>query len=852
MRIAIIGAGPAGLTAAYELSKGLKSGSVEHIDLFEISSQVGGLSKSFELWGQTVDLGPHRFFSHDRRINELWLEVVEGEFDIVSRQTRIFYKNKFYDYPLKALNALKNLGIFEAILCVLSYIIQQIFPKKNPNTFESWVISRFGKRLYKHFFKSYSEKLWGIKCDQLDSDFASQRIKKLSLFEAVKNSIFTSKKNSHKTLVDEFAYPLKGTGFVYEKMADTFQKNGGKLHLSKGIEKVITSGRKVTGLELTSGEYLEYDHIISSMPISLLVNRLPETPFEIKELANSLKFRNTILVYLRINKTNLFPDQWLYIHSDELKTGRITNFRNWIPELYGDDDHTIICMEYWYNFEDEEWSMSDESFIDIAKQEFSNTGLLKDGDIIDGKVIRLPRCYPVYFKDYKNKLKPIENYLNTIENLQAIGRYGSYKYNNQDHSIYMGILAAENILKNEKHNLWEINTDYEAYQEETIITKTGLVKNDKLTIMNKSFLNTLSKDHKLIADKILNKVRISEEEAIVLFKEFDLAVLGILANVVRERLNENFTYFNRNIHIEPTNICIHNCLFCSYSRKINQEGAWEYSLEEIRNLANSYKDSGITEVHIVGGVHPNRTADYYAELIQTVKNELPDVHIKAFTAVEIEHMAKKAKMDVRTALQKLKAAGLDSIPGGGAEIFDEELRKKICPDKTNSEKWLDVHRQAHKLGIPSNCTILYGHIESYEQRIDHLSRLRLLQDETNGFNAFIPLKYRSSNNEMSYSGEVSTTEDLRNYAVSRIFLDNIPHIKAYWPMIGKDVSVISLSFGVDDLDGTIQDTTKIYTMAGSEEQNPEMSIDEISTLIKSVGRIAVERNSIYEAINIFK
>ncbi|MCF8377978.1 MAG: aminofutalosine synthase MqnE [Bacteroidales bacterium] len=364
-------------------------------------------------------------------------------------------------------------------------------------------------------------------------------------------------------------------------------------------------------------------------------------------------------------------------------------------------------------------------------------------------------------------------------------------------------------------------------------------------------MNTLEENHKKIADKILNNERINEDEALLLYKEFDLAVLGMLANHIREKFNQNYTYFNRNIHIEPTNICIHNCLFCSYSRKINQEGAWEYSLEEIRNTAKSYKASGITEVHIVGGVHPNRTANYYAELIQTVKNELPDVHIKAFTAAEIEHMAKKEGVDVRTALMKLKAAGLDSIPGGGAEIFDEELRKKICPDKTDTEKWLNVHRQAHKLGIPSNCTILYGHIESYEHRVDHLSRLRKLQDETNGFNAFIPLKYRSGNNEMSYAGEVSTTEDLRNYAVSRIFLDNIPHIKAYWPMIGKDISVISLSYGVDDLDGTIQDTTKIYTMAGSEEQNPEMTIDEISSLIKDAGRIAVERNSIYEALNIF-
>ncbi|MCF8379962.1 MAG: FAD-dependent oxidoreductase [Bacteroidales bacterium] len=477
MKIAVIGAGPAGLTAAYELSKGLKSGLVDQIDLFELSPQVGGLSKSIDLWNQRVDLGPHRFFSHDRRINELWLEVVEKEYDIVNRQTRIFYRNKFYDYPLKATNALKNLGIFEAILCVISYFIQKLFPVKNTDTFESWVTRRFGKRLYKHFFKSYSEKLWGIKCDQLDSDFASQRIKKLSLFEAVKNSLLSSKKNVHKTLVDEFAFPLKGTGFVYEKMAALFKENGGNIHFSKGVERVLVVDKVVKGIELISGEKLEYEHVISTMPLSLLINTLPETPSQIRELANSLKFRNTILIYLRINKTDLFPDQWLYIHSAELKTGRITNFRNWVPELYGNDEHSIVCLEYWFNFEDKEWSMSDEELIETAKHEFSNTGLLKDGEILDGKVIRLPRCYPVYYKNYKQQLKPIETYLDTIGNLQAIGRYGSYKYNNQDHSIFMGILAAENVLKKANHNLWNINTDYESYQEESVITKTGLAKN---------------------------------------------------------------------------------------------------------------------------------------------------------------------------------------------------------------------------------------------------------------------------------------------------------------------------------------------------------------------------------------
>ncbi len=478
MRIAIIGAGPAGITAAYKLSEEIKNGKVTRLDVYEISSHIGGLSKSLEMWGQTVDLGPHRFFSHDPRINGLWLEVVGKDYDIVNRQTRIFYKNTFFDYPIQASNALKGLGIFEAVRCVLSYVSQLIFPYKNTDTFESWVSNRFGKRLYQIFFKTYSEKLWGISCKELDSDFASQRIKKLSLFEAAKNALFQGKKNKHATLVDQFAYPLNGTGSVYSGMASTISKNGGNIYLNTGVEKVLTSGRKITGLELNNGKIMEYDHVISSMPLSTMVSRLPETPYDIRELAQSLKFRNTILVYLSVDKTDLFPDQWLYIHSSELKMGRITNFRNWVPELYGNHTESILCLEYWCNFEDPEWQWDDATYISLGTEEVLKTGLIGSGKVTNGKVVRIPRCYPVYFKGYKEKLKPIEEYLDTIENLQVIGRYGAYKYNNQDHSILMGIMAAENVFSERKNNLWDINTDYEVYQESSVITRTGLVSAD--------------------------------------------------------------------------------------------------------------------------------------------------------------------------------------------------------------------------------------------------------------------------------------------------------------------------------------------------------------------------------------
>ena len=476
MKIAVIGAGPAGMTAAYKLSEAVADGRIERLDVYESSEQVGGMAKSLRMWNQVVDLGPHRFFSHDNKVNQLWLEVAGKEYKMVNRQTRIYYKNNFFDYPLKAGNALKSLGLFEASRCMLSYFKEKILPTPDDGTFESWVTRRFGRRLFQIFFKTYSEKLWGIKCTELDSDFAAQRIKRLSLYEAVKNSLFKGKKTKHKTLVDQFAYPTAGTGSFYEKMADTIRKKGGNILLNTAVEKVLNRDGNAYALELTSGEVIEYDHMVSTMPMSLLVTRLPEVPEEIREKALSLKFRNTILVYLNVNSEKLFTDQWLYIHSSDLSMGRITNFRNWIPELYGEEKKSIICLEYWSNFEDPEWKQDNEWYIELAREELANTGLARKEDILEGKVIRIPRCYPVYFSRYKEVLEPVQHYLDGIGNLHVIGRYGAYKYNNQDHSIFMGLLAAENILEGKSHNLWEINTDYDTYQEASVIDETGLVE----------------------------------------------------------------------------------------------------------------------------------------------------------------------------------------------------------------------------------------------------------------------------------------------------------------------------------------------------------------------------------------
>ncbi len=352
-----------------------------------------------------------------------------------------------------------------------------------------------------------------------------------------------------------------------------------------------------------------------------------------------------------------------------------------------------------------------------------------------------------------------------------------------------------------------------------------------------------------IAEKVLAEERISAQECEVLYEKASLGYLGMLANEIKEQRHGNVVFFNRNFHIEPTNICVFDCKFCSYSRLLKQrEEGWEYSEEQILDIVRSYQNKPVTEVHIVGGVHPKMGLQYFAELIRKIKEIMPNIHVKAFTAVELEYMCRKAGLSFEEGLKVLKAHGQDSLPGGGAEIFDEVIREQICADKCTAQQWLEIHRTAHKIGMPSNATMLYGHIESYAHRIDHMERLRKLQDETGGFNTFIPLKFRNKGNQMSHLAEVSVIEDLRNYAVARLYLDNFAHIKAYWPMIGRSTAQLSLSYGVNDLDGTIDDTTKIYSMAGSEEHSPSLSTEELIALISETGRVAVERDTVYNVI----
>lgn len=361
--------------------------------------------------------------------------------------------------------------------------------------------------------------------------------------------------------------------------------------------------------------------------------------------------------------------------------------------------------------------------------------------------------------------------------------------------------------------------------------------------------SNLSKDLKKITEKVVANERITFDEGVLLYERGELGFLGTLANYIREQKNGNNVYFNRNFHIEPTNICVFDCKFCSYSRLLKQkDGAWELSEEDILNLVRKYDGKPVTEVHIVGGVHPKMGLMYFAELIKKIKTIRPDLHVKAFTAVELEYMCRKAKVSYEEGLKILKDHGQNSLPGGGAEIFDEVVRKEICEDKCTSAQWLEIHETAHKLGMPSNATMLYGHVEKFEHRVDHMNRLRDLQDKTKGFNTFIPLKFRNGGNQMSHIAESTVVEDLRNYAVSRIYMDNFGHIKAYWPMIGRTTAQLSLAFGVDDIDGTIDDTTKIYTMAGSEEQSPALTTQQLVEMIKQVGRTPIERDTLYNVI----
>jgi aminodeoxyfutalosine synthase len=352
-----------------------------------------------------------------------------------------------------------------------------------------------------------------------------------------------------------------------------------------------------------------------------------------------------------------------------------------------------------------------------------------------------------------------------------------------------------------------------------------------------------------IGNKVIHNERISFEEGVYLFEKASLPYVGALANWKRESLHGDTTYFNKNFHIEPTNVCVFSCKFCSYSKLYaHKEEGWELTIDQMMDIVKSYDGKPVTEVHIVGGVHPKLTLEFFITLLKAIKAHRPELHIKGFTPVELDYMFRKANLSTEEGMKRAHEAGLDSLPGGGAEIFHPDIRNIICADKATGDQWLHIHRTAHNLGMHSNATLLYGHIEKAEHRIDHMERLRQLQDETKGFNTFIPLKFRNKDNDMHDVPESTMANDLKMYAISRLYLDNFPHVKAYWPMLGREIAQLTLSYGVNDIDGTIDDTTKIYSMAGSEEQTPVMTTEELVRLIKQAHRKPVERGTLYNVI----
>lgn len=460
MKVAIIGAGPAGLTCALKLSEA----GIE-VDVYESDANIGGMTKSFDLWGQRVDLGPHRFFSMDDKVNSFWLSQIEDNYVMVDRLTRIYYNKRFFLYPIKAMNAITNLGFFEACACVFSYLRAQFNKKSEEKTFEEWVSNKFGYKLYSIFFKTYSERLWGIPCKELDADFARQRIKGLDMLEVIKSALFPSKETKHKTLVEQFAYPNMGSGVPYENIAQKLRKQGAKIYLEMPVRGIDVKDGKAEGIILQDGSRRSYDYVVSTAPFSDMICSINELPQSIHDLAKGLIYRNTTLVYLLINRGDLFKDNWIYVHDQSVHFGRMTNFRNWSPYIIKGKKETILALEYWSYDEDKLWELNDENMIEFAKEEVVKTGLLNIDDIIDGHVIRLHKSYPVYNMGYQEKLKVLQDAVDVIGNISFIGRNGSFKYNNQDHSILMGLLAAENIISgSNKNKLWRINTDYD-YQE---------------------------------------------------------------------------------------------------------------------------------------------------------------------------------------------------------------------------------------------------------------------------------------------------------------------------------------------------------------------------------------------------
>jgi protoporphyrinogen oxidase len=464
-KVIVIGGGPAGMTAAYELAKaGIKP------IVLEMGSRVGGIARTEVFNGYRMDIGGHRFFTKVPEVEAFWHEVLGEDFLTRPRLSRIYYNRQFILYPLRFGDALSKLGVWQSFLVLLSYFRSKILPYRNETTFEEWVSNRFGRRLYRIFFKTYTEKVWGIPCDQLSAQWAAQRIQNLSLPRAVLGAILGARGAKNvKSLIEEFHYPRLGPGQLWERTQQLVEQRGGEVHLSAEVMKVLHRDGRASGVVVRSGGQettIEADAIISSMPISELVAKLdPPAPIDVRDGAAQLTYRDYFTVGLIVNQANLFPDNWIYIHAPEVKVGRIQNFKNWSPEMVPDQSKTFLGLEYFCNEGDELWRKSDEALIRLGAQELETMGLARAADVEGGAVIRQLKTYPVYTGEYKEYLERIRGYLDSIANLQTVGRNGLHMYNNQDHSMLTAMLAVKNLLGLGRHDVWSVNVE-RAYHEE--------------------------------------------------------------------------------------------------------------------------------------------------------------------------------------------------------------------------------------------------------------------------------------------------------------------------------------------------------------------------------------------------
>ncbi len=462
-RFIIIGGGPAGLTAAYELTRYSHTPTV-----FEKLDRVGGIARTENYKGYYFDMGGHRFFTKSEEVNNFWHEVLQDEFLKRPRLSRIFYNQKFFNYPLKPMNALMGLGLGQGALIILSYLRWQLFPYKEEETFEQWVTNRFGKRLFETFFKSYTEKVWGISTSELKAEWAAQRIKDLSLKSAILN-MFIKDGNTIKTLIEEFHYPRLGPGMLWNKVRCDVEERGGQVHLNTPVTRINRNGSKIESVVVSGpdGEQtVEGTDFISTMPIPVFLRSLnPPPPDEIIAAADQLKFRDFLTVCLIVNKKELFPDNWIYVHDPKVQVGRIQNFKNWSPYMVPDPDTTSLGLEYFCNQGDELWTMDDDDLVELGKREVDQINLANYDDISDGCVYRVENTYPVYDSDYRSHLDTVRGYLDGLENFQTIGRNGLHRYNNQDHAMLTGMHAVRNTLLGEQTDLWVINAEQEYHEE---------------------------------------------------------------------------------------------------------------------------------------------------------------------------------------------------------------------------------------------------------------------------------------------------------------------------------------------------------------------------------------------------